>query len=239
MTLVLAIALCSLASCDIIGKKPEKLTAGADEVLLQNPYSVELRVKYSSDDEAMSNAINSFSNPVIKIQVDGENFKAAMGMSHGEDKSYASFTFVSGVLYTEYTENGTTVKDQRAYTDEDKAALRESLGAGAVVSYDDFEEVDVKSLGKVSVIKCDNIKADAIESLTASLEEALKTVFDSAEVAVYKATLAIEIEKDRYNVIILTCEYFITTPTDSYSVNMEYSMKFDYETAVEITAPAA
>ena len=239
IVLVLALTLCSLASCDLVGgKKPEKLTEKADEALSAAPYSVDVRVKYSSDDELMKKAIESFANPTIKVQVNGESFKASLGLTKGDNQNYASFTFVNGVLYTEFSENGKVSYAEKEYTAEDKTALRDTLGAGAVISYDDFEEVEVKSSGKTSIISCQNIKADAIAAMETSLEEAIKTVFESAEVSVYKATLAIEIRDGKYNVIILTCEYFITTPTDSYSIDMEYSMKFNYEDAFEITAPS-
>ena len=234
MVLVLAIAICSMASCD---GKPEKIIPAADEFLATNPYTVDVRVTYKSDDETMAAAIASFTGPTMKISVDGDKFSAIMYLKQGEDTSYAQFTFLDGTLYTEYSEGGKVANSQTTYTAEDVAAMRETLGAGANVTYEDFDEVTVASAKKVTLITCDKIKADAIASLTASLTEQLETVFEEVTVTVYTATLNIEIEDDKYNVIILTCEYFITTPTDSYSIDMQYSMKFNYDETVVITAP--
>lgn len=239
MVLVLALTVCALASCDLItGGKPEKLVAAADEFLKTNPYTVDVRVTYESDDEAMTKAIESFTGPTMKISVDGDRFSAIMFLKNGDTQNYAQFTFIDGNLYTEFSENGKVAEAVTAYTSEDIAALRESLGAGANVTYEDFEEVESKGIGKVHVINCTNIKADAIASLTAPLAEMLEIAFEDVEVTVHTASLSIEIEEDKYNVIILNCEYFITTPTDSYSINMQYSMKFGYAETVEITAPS-
>ena len=235
LTLVLALAVCSFASCN---KKQEKLTSAADEYLGANAYSVDVRVKYTSEDEAMATAISKISGTTAKISVDGDKLSAIMYLKNGDTQNYAQFTFIDGTLYTEFSEGGKVSESTKTYTDEDKAALREALGAGATISYDDFEEVEVDTVKKVSVISCENIKSEAIDALTAPLKAQLETVFESAEVSVYTVTLDIEIEDGRYNVIILNCEYFITTPTNSYTINMEYSMKFDYVSAVEITAPS-
>ena len=239
MALVLALTVCALASCDVISVgKPDKLVAGADEFLASNPYTVDVRVTYESDDEAMAKAIASFTGPTMKLSVDGDKLSAIMYLKKGETQNYVQFTFIDGNLYTEYSEGGKVSESVTAYTAEDIAALRESLGAGAAITYEDFEEVESKGITKVHVITCNKIKADAIESLTSSLEEQLMSAFEEVEVTVYTADLSIEIEDGKYNVIILNCEYFITTPTDSYSINMQYSMKFSYDEAVNITAPS-
>ena len=234
MVLVLALTVCSIASCD----KPEELIPAADEFLASNPYTVDVRVAYTSDNEAMAAAIASFTGPTMKVSVDGDKFSAIMYLKSGDDVNYVQFTFIDGYLYTEYSEDGKVTESKTQYTAEDIAALRASLGAGANVTYEDFEEVDVKGVKELSIITCEDIKSDAIASLTASLSEQLKTVFDEVTVTVYTATLNIEIENERYNVIILNCTYFITTPTDSYSIDMKYSMKFNYSESVEITAPS-
>lgn len=233
--LVLTLLVGSLASCDK-GKKATKLIGRADEALAEQAYTAEVRVEYDSNDENMLAAIQSFSRPSIKVHVDGEKFMARMDLKHGSDANYIIYTCVDGTLYTEWCEDGATHKASSAFSDEDKASLRDSFGEAANIGVEDFDDISVKSLGKVDVITCTGIKDAPLDALVASLEEQLSSL--GADVAIKDATLAIEIDNDRYNVIILTCEYFITTVTDSYSIKMTYSTKFTYEKELEIVAPA-
>lgn len=235
MALVLTMLVCTLASCNQ-EKKVEKLIDGAEEALAETAYTVDVRVKYESDNEEMAAAIKSFSSPTMKVCVDGDKFQARMDLKSGSDKNYITYTFVDGVLYTEWCEDGSTVQDKRSFSDEDKAALLDSFGAGASIGTEDFDEVAVKSAGKLSVIKCDVIKDDALNALIESLSEQL--AFLNADVAIKNATLDIEIDDGRYNVVILTCEYYVTTATGYYSLTMTYSSKFTYENELEITAPS-
>ena len=234
MTIILALVLCSFVSCSA---KPMELTAEADEFLSANPYSVDIRVEYESEDEIMQAAISSFTGPTIKVNVDGDKFMAIMYLKSGNTQNYAQFTYVDGTLYTEYSEDGKVVESTKTFTDEDKAALLQTFGAGASVNHEDFEEVDAKTVKKVSVITCTDIKPEAIEGLTSSLRAQLEPVFPGVQVTVYTATLDIEIEDGKYNVVIFNCEYFITTGTNSYTINMKYSVKFNYDEEFTVTAP--
>ena len=172
---------------------------------------------------------------VGKINVDGDKFKARLDLAYGSDENYVTYTFIDGTLYTEWREDGNTVRDSRPYSDEDKAALRDSFGEGANIGTEDFEEVELKSAGKVDRITCTKIKDAPLNALIASLEADLAS-FD-ADVAIKNATLDIEIDNGRYNVVVFTCEYFITTSTDSYSLTMTYSSKFNYTKELEIVTP--
>ena len=214
------------------------LTDKADKALENTAYSVEVRVKYDSDDEEMLDAIKSFSNPSMRIYVDGDKFRGTMDLKHNGVKNYITYTFVDGVLYTEFNENGNTVQNKQTMGDSDKAALKESFGAGANVGTEDFENLSVQSLGKVSVIRCDTIKDDALIALVNSLKAEFAAAKLTADVALKNATLDIEIDGGKYNVVILTCEYYIITPVDSYSIKMTHSSKFTYDDDFEIVAPA-
>ena len=54
--------------------------------------------------------------------------------------------------------------------EERRAELTESLGAGATLSIDDFNTVDAKSRGGVSVITCTEIKDEPRNTLVEALE---------------------------------------------------------------------
>lgn len=236
--LVLALSLCSFASCDLIGgKDPGELTATADEFLASNPYSVEMKLEYDSNDADMLMAISNLSASEMKLNVDGDKFAAKLAL--GEDgANYVLYTYVDGTLYTEWAENGTVVQEKAEITEQTKAELLATVG-GANVKHTDFSEVEVASQKGVSVISCNSIKEEKIAELTASLQAQLDEVFDNVVVSVYKTSLGIEIEDDKYNVIVFSCEYFITVDENtSYSIEMTYSMKFNYVKEREIMAPS-
>lgn len=235
LALTLALVVCLLASCT---QKPDKLTARADEILSEKPYWVEMKVEYDSDDADMLSAIYGMPATTMKVNVDGDKFTAKLALGE-TGENYISYTYLNGVLYTVWSENGVQTHNQEVFDSQKKAELVSSLGAGAGVEYDDFDTVEVESKGKVSIITCTQIKAEPLGALISSLEEQLKAVFEEATVGLYDATLQIEIDDDHYNVIILTCQYFITLPGDvSYSIDMTYSMKFHYEKELEIVAPS-
>lgn len=232
--LVLTLLVGSLASCNK-DKKLGKVIDGANAALAEQPYAVDLVIEYKADDADMMAALEALSTPSVKINVDGDKFKARLDLAYGSDENYVTYTFIDGTLYTEWREDGNTVRDSRPYSDEDKAALRDSFGEGANIGTEDFEEVELKSAGKVDRITCTKIKDAPLNALIASLEADLAS-FD-ADVAIKNATLDIEIDNGRYNVVVFTCEYFITTSTDSYSLTMTYSSKFNYTKELEIVTP--
>ena len=233
--LVLALTLCSIASCDLIGgKDPEKLIPKADEVLATNAYTVDMLLKYDSDDADMLTAMSDLAATEMKLTVDGDKFVGKLAL--GED-DHIIYTFVDGILYTEWSENGTTVQKKEEITSTIKDELLGEFGTG--LKYTDFSEVEVASAKSVNVITCKNINSDKVAELAAPLQAQLEEVFDDVVVTVYNASLDIEIDDDAYNVIILTCEYFITVNgTQSYSVKMTYSMKYTYGKDREIMAPS-
>lgn len=233
--LVLTVTLCSIASCDMLGgKKPEKLVPAADEFLANNPYTVDMLIKYDSDDADMLAAMSDLAATEMKLTVDGDKFVGKLALG---EENYIIYTFVDGTLYTEWSENGTTVQEKEEITEQTKTELLTEFGTG--LKYSDFSEVEVASAKKVSVITCKNISSDKVAELAAPLQAQLSEVFDDVVVSVYTATLDIEIENDAYNVIILTCQYFITVNGDtSYSVEMTYSMKYTYGKDREIMAPS-
>ena len=190
--LVLSLALCSIASCDLIGgKDPEELTATADEFLSSNPYTVDMLLKYDSDDADMLTAISDLAATEMKLTVDGDKFVGKLAFS---EEDYIIYTFVDGTLYTEWLENGTGVQEKEEITSETKAELLAEFGTG--LTYADFSEVEVASAKDVSVISCKNINSDKIAELTAPLQAQLNEVFDDVVVTIYNATLDVEIEND-------------------------------------------
>ena len=231
--LVLTLLISCLSSCK--AKDPQTLIEKADEALKSAPYTMNISVKYDSDDEEMSEAIAEFSNPAIKVIVDGDNFKAHMDLKKDSTWNYMTYTYVDGILYTEWNENGTVHQEKSAYAEDDKEALKSSFGAGASLGIEDFDDVSSKKAGKISVITCDKIKDDALLALVSALKSQLSSL--KAGVAIKDATLLIEIEDGKYRSAVLTCEYYISTSLDTYSIDMTYSVQFNYGGEASVTAP--
>ena len=85
-----------------------------------------------------------------------------------------------------------------------------------------------------------NVDPEEITMSTTFMDDLGADSLDMVEfVMVLEEEFDIEIENDAYNVIILTCQYFITVNGDtSYSVEMTYSMKYTYGKDREIMAPS-
>ena len=233
--LILTLFVCSFASCQ--KKKPADLVDKADKALENTAYALDVTIAYSSDEDNMANAIAAFSKPSMKIYVDGNKFQGRMDLKYNGANNYVTYTYVDGVLYTEWSENGKIVKDSETLDDADKSSLTNSYGAGANIGIDDFDNVSLKSSGKVDVITCDTIKDDALNSLVNSLKSEFALAGFDANVAIKNATLEIEINNGKYNNTTLTCLYFISEGENTYSVEMTYSCKFNYDADFEIVAP--
>ena len=236
LTLVLALVASCLASCGI-GKNPDKLIEKAEQALNEESYSMEMRIKYESDYDEMRDAIGKFSNPSINVKVNEDKFSADMTLKHGSEQNYLRYTYVDGVLYTEWQEGEVTVKENVEYSKDDREALKATLGEGASIGPEDFEEITSEGLGKVSLLTCKKIKKEALFALIDSLKAEFDAASIEADVAIKDATLQINVEDGKYTIAILTCEYYITTELDTYSIIMTHSTKFTYGD-VEVTAPS-
>ena len=237
VVLVLALFICSFASCQKKKENDGSAIDKANNALETAAYTVEATLEYSSDDEDMKTAIAAFSTPSMKIYVDGNKFQGKMDVEFDGEENYITYTYVDGVLYTEWSEYGKTVQKSEALGDADKSAITESYGAGANVGINDFEKVSESKNGDVTVINCETIKDDALIALVNSLKTEFGLVGFNCNVALKDAKLDIEIKDGKYDTTTLTCLYYISTSLDTYSVEMKYTCEFDYSAEFEITAP--
>ena len=238
LLLVLAMLGAFICSCDLVAKDPVELVSEADLVLQEKAYTMNMVIKYESEDEGMKAAIDSFSNPTIKTEVSGDAFRISMTFDKEGTKNGVTYTYVDSVLYTELSDFEFGVKKTETVEDfdsSDRDELLEALGAGATISIDDFETLSTKSRGDVSVITCTDIKDEPLSKLVSVLDERL--AYLDAVVAIKNVTLAIQINDGAYEATVLTCEYVITTPDAVYTLNMTYAAKFTYGDVNEITAP--
>ena len=237
VVLILALFVCSFASCKKKVEKPADPVGDANKALTENTYFVQSSLNYTSEDAEMLAAIGSFRTPTIQIRVDKDKFEGTLDIIHGGAMNYLTYTFVDGVLYTEWKENGKTVQNKQTIGDEQRATLKDNFGVGANVTSDDFNKVVTENVDGKTVVKCSNIKDDALLALVNALKDELAAAHMSASVALKNATLNIEIVDGKYDTVVLSCEYYIATATDSYSIGMTYSSKFTYGGNFEIVAP--
>ena len=236
VVLVLALFICSFASCQKNENKESALDK-ADKVLETVAYAVDATLEYSSDDADVKTAISAFSTPSIKIYVDGDKFQGRMDVEFDGEENYITYTYVDGVLYTEWSEYGKTVQNSQSIGEADKSAIAESYGVGANIGPNDFEKVSESKNGDITVINCETIKDDALISLVTSLKSEFERVGFNCNVALKDAKLDIEIKDGKYDTTTLTCLYYITTALDTYSIEMKYTCEFDYSAEFEIAAP--
>jgi hypothetical protein len=235
--LVLVLFASSLASCQKKTESNVNTIENADKALENTAYSMDVSLEYSSEDAKMIEAIESFSMPTMKILVDGDKFQGKMDLVLDGVNNYITYTYVDGVLYTEWREYDKTVQNSKELGDTDKTALTESYGAGASINSDDFEKVTVNKTDTSSVITCETIKDDALMALVNSLNSEFRSLNFNGSAALKNAKLVIEIQDGKYSSTTLTCLYYITTALDTYTIEMTYSCNFGYDVEFEITAP--
>ena len=112
-------------------------------------------------------------------------------MSGSDITFYIAYTLFDGDLYTEISEDGDVTAFKREAEELDRDTLVSDLGYGIGLSYNDFDNLEVKTVGKVSVITCTEIKDEPLDLLESSLGTLLSDM--DATVAIKSADLAIQI----------------------------------------------
>ncbi len=233
--LVLAILSCSLASCGVF-KDDRSVIESAEEALKNEPYTVNIGILYESEDEGMRSAIEAFSYPVIKVLVNGEDFKMTMTTSSNGVEEQFSYTLADGALYAQYKSGADYTCTEIEYNEQTKADIESNLGAAAKINTDDFENTKVRTFGEVTILTSTEMKDETLEKLVADLQ----SDFDSlgASVDIKDASLTIQLTDGKYSISIFTCEYVITTDDGVYDLSMTFAAEFKYGGDVVITNPS-
>lgn len=236
--LVLTVLACWLCSCDFLQTKdPAEVIAKAEYELTQEPYKVDMKISYSSDDPKMKEAVDS-SSQWIKLSVDGENFEAELTQTVAGKRRNVIHTFVGNVMYTTMVEDGETDVEYTPISDKEKEEYRKRLGEVISVSTEDFESVKIHSVSGVDVINCTSIKDAPLYDLIDFASELIDEVdILDALVTIKDVTLDIQLREGRYDITIFTCDYVITVGEEVYTLKMTYSTKFNYGGGNEIKAP--
>ena len=231
--LVFSLLTVGLCSCNLFAN-PEELITEAETALADKSYTVELAIKYESEDEKMKEAIAAFTNPHILTEVNGDDFRITMTFEKDGRENGVIYTYVDGTLYTILDELGVTTKTSEVIDELDKKAITDSLGQGASIGIEDFESVKAVAKSGTGVITCTQIKDEPLEALGEALADDMPA---DTVVAIKDVILAIQLNGGLYDVTLLTCEYVITTPDSVYTLTMTYASKFTYGDVDEIVAP--
>lgn len=230
--IVFALMVCCLASCDLFGSTdPLELVDEADQYLEENAYSMTISVTYSSEDEALKDAIKKMGKITMDIKVDGESFEL-VDTSNGDTVTY---TLVDGILYLA---DGAGETDEIEFTDDTKEALIELCGGGVMLTTDDFETHETSEPNDKTLVVCTDLVDDTLDSMVADLADQFEEYGIEATVAIKDAKLSVQVADGKHDVTMFECLYFITVGEESYSLNMTYHAKYNYDDVV-ITAPDA
>lgn len=237
--IVFALVLCAFTSCNLLGGKKEQkaqeLVAEAEAALKNQPYSIDMKVKYTSNDEGMKDALSFFADPEIKVVVNGGDFKIGMELMKGGLSEYHTYTLIGGKLYSEYQYGDYRSCDELEYGAGTVDAIKSTLGAGANVSEEDFKSLSVDVSDDLTVVTYTEISDEALNKLVAFLQMQLTDA--NSLVTIKNVSLVVEIVDGKYDLTALKCEYHITTIDSVYTLNMTFTSKFNYEGDFTVTAP--
>ena len=234
--LMCLVILCGIVcSCELISADPDALITEAEAALGNAPYSVDMRVIYDSDDEDMKEAILSFSEPTVKMNVNNDDFSAKMEFTHDGYKSYISYAYIDKELYVKVDDNGRVTQNKISLDSFDKDEIAGAIGVDTTLGVSDFDTVKAEGIGSVKVITCTDIKLDSLTKITSSLAEKLQSI--DAIVSVKDVVLAIQVKDGKYDTTILTCTYKIVTAENEYELDMTFATKFRYGSDVEVVPP--
>ena len=231
--LIFSLLAVMLTSCDLF-VKPDGYIAEAEAALKDKAYTVETTIVYTSEDAAMSEAIEAFTSPVILTEVNGNDFRITMTFEKDGRENGVIYTYKDGTLYTVLDELGVTTKTSEVVTVLDQKDINDRLGQAVSIGAEDFENVKAASVSGVTMITCSDIKDEPLDALVRELSLSFS---DDTVVAIKDAGLVIDIVDGLYSGMLFSCKYVITTPDAVYTLDMVYTSIFTYGDVDEIVAP--
>ena len=210
----------------------------SNEPLQTETYAANVQITFSSDNEAMQQAISAMQSSAV-ICVDGGDLtvetKAEIGSTSVTDK----YTYYSGTLYHEQVVSSadltSTTLERTSLKDETRDQLLSDMGAGAGITPIDFNIQDMEGDENNCTYTCSRVTAKTKESLEkiygASFAGFGTLVLESAE-------YVLEVKNGRDESSTLTCNFVITVGETSYNITMQMVTEYDYEASFVIAVPA-
>ena len=118
---------------------------------------------------------------------------------------------------------------------EQVALLKQKASIIGGIGIEDFESAELEKLDGDKVIVCTGIDDEVKAKLESIIIYELSGAAD--KVRAKDASLTVELDGKKYDMVTLVCEYEITMSGYTYTVTAEYEIEYDYDERVNITAP--
>ena len=243
LALVLAVvmAVSMLASCELLEGEvtAEEVLKAASEALESAPYSATSTTVIDAKDPDLAAKLEGVSNAGITYSVNGSDFTARMSVSVSGIEVKRTYTVVDGILYNESIieiEDDQTVIKKKAEIDETElSGILAEIGAGAELTYEDFETVELSGSRKNCTVVCTKAKAASLSGADEILGSALLDA--DVELTLRDATLTLVIKDGKYESVTLAYSYYIENENGIYNMTAELKTTYDYSTEVAVSAP--
>lgn len=238
LLLAFVLTICCMTSCG----EPElpsakELTDNATAETSSAPYSVNMYVNFTGDDEEHKDMLSAASISGMRLNVDGDRIdlsakKTVEGI--GVDMKY---TVVGGIMYVKLAISafGThqTVKQKAELNSTQLKQLLSENNASTDISIYDFEKYSVEKQEDVYVITCTGI-TERTEKILRDSVSALEgySVVDTSNVK-----YVIKIKDGKYDSLYLSCDYKMSGKGKTMEFTMRMGMKYEYDTSFSIYAP--
>lgn len=247
LALILVLSMFALTACGEVPKNPaagtttvkeptpEELLAAADKALTVKPYTMTMKMNFTSDNAEM-NEIFKMMNMEIPITIDGENLSMDMSMDLMGETMTTKMSLVDKVLYYDIQATGLSEKMKATLSDEQ---YKEFMGEQAVdmpVDYSQFAELKAEKKGDKTVISCDGITEEGKKALNDEMAASLAGMGGSAEIGDFSYTITLK--DGKYEAMDLSCTYTVSVSGESLSVTMTMGAAIGYDNVPAITAPA-
>ncbi len=217
------------------GENPEELLAAASQSLTERPYTMTMKMEFSSDNQEM-NAVFEMMNMEIPVTIDGENLSMDMSMDIMGETMTTKMILVDKVLYYDVQFAGVSQKMKATLSDQQFAEFMGEQTVGMPVDYSEFAVLKAETKNGKTVISCEGITDAGKKALNDLMASSLEGSGGSAAIGDF--TYTITLKDGKYEAMDLTCTYTVTVAGLSVSVTMTMGADICYDNVPAITVPA-
>ena len=241
LSIVLVLSFVTSCSKD---KSLDEVVTAADDARANDSYLIKVKVDYSAEDKDINGIFEQLERMDITLFFKNGNVKAVNDMSidygEGDTRFVTTYTAVDGVLYLDMSysfgnvfnaiKNKASLKDGTV----DQLISETSFVGGIKVS--DFASTSMEKQDGEYVITCTDVSTEQIVALEKTLSAQLEGTAETVKATDVK--MIANVDDGKYDGITVYCTYEMTMGGTVYPVSMAVELDFDYDSYVEITAPA-
>ncbi len=216
-------------------EKPEDLLAAASMDLAQKPYSMTMKMNFSSDNQEM-NEVFKMMNMEIPVTIDGDNLSMDMSMDMMGDTMTTKMILVDKVLYYDMEIYGMSQKMKATLSDQQFQEFMGEQTVGMPVDYSQFAVLKAEKKDGKTVINCEGITDAGKKALNDQMAASLAAMGGSASIGDF--TYTITLKDGKYESMDLSCTYTVSVAGQSVSVTMIMGAVISYDNVPAITVPA-